>query len=124
MPNLGIRAVKLGKFLEAHNCPKPYYIDEYLSSADKYQIPYELLPAISIQESSCGRHRRLNNWWGWNSARTGFVSVAAGIDFVAQQLSTSRYYKGKSLTQILNAYNPNPLYAPKIIGLMKEISNE
>jgi hypothetical protein len=116
----------LGLFFAKHNCPpiNNYLIDDYITSADKYNIPYTLLPAISIQESSCGRHQRLNNWFGWNSARTGFQSVAGGIDFVSQQLANARYYKNKTISQKLTSYNPNPEYGPKILRLMKEISNE
>jgi hypothetical protein len=50
-----------------------------------------------------------------------FGSVADCIQFVSEQLANGVYYRGKTLDQMLNAYNPNPSYAPKIKGLMKEI---
>jgi hypothetical protein len=113
----------LGLFFAKYNCPdiNQTLIDNYISSADKYNIPYTLLPAISVLESSCGRHQRFNNWWGWNSARSGFPSLVDGIDFVTSQLASGRYYNDKTITQKLRAYNPNPEYAPKIMGLMGEI---
>lgn len=122
---LDTRAVKLGKFFEQHNCPKPYYIDDYLSSSDKYNISYTLLPSIAIIESQCGRHFRYNNFWGWNSAKTGFKSVAEGIDFVLSQLANGRYYKNKTLEQKLKSYNSvNPTYGKTIKSLMVQIDNE
>jgi len=113
----------LGLVFAKYKCPKKTYqlIDDYITSADKYSVSYTLLPAISLLESSCGRHQRFNNWWGWNSANSGFPSLADGIDFVQSQLANGRYYKDKPIAQKLRAYNPNPEYAPKIMGLMKEI---
>lgn len=112
-PSLDIRALKLEAFFIKHKCPQPYYTNDYLSSADKYNIPFILLPAISVAESSCGRHQRYNNWWGYWSDSKGFSSVSEGVDYVSSQLANGRYYKGKTLDQILRAYNPNPSYTPK-----------
>jgi hypothetical protein len=116
----------LGLFFAKYHCPdiNQTLIDDYITSADKYNIPYTLLPAISVLESSCGRHQRFNNWWGWNSANSGFPSLADGIDFIQSQLASGRYYKDKTINQKLRAYNPNPEYAGKVERLMKEISNE
>jgi hypothetical protein len=118
------RLEKLEKFFDHYKCPKQNYSNEYLSSADKYNLPYTLLPAISILESSCGKRSRLNNWWGWNSARTGFTSVSDGIRHVSERLSNGRYYKGKTLDQKINTYNPpsaNPKYLKIIKGLIAQI---
>lgn len=116
------RLEKLEQFFDHYQCPKPNYAHEYLSSADKYNLPFDLLPAISILESNCGRHQRFNNWWGWNSARTGFPSVAEGLNHVAQQLSNGRYYGGKTLDEKLLTYNSaNPNYLNIIKSLMAQI---
>jgi hypothetical protein len=77
------------------------------------QLAFKNLPVDGINA--------LNNWLGWNSAKTGFTSVPAGIVFVSEKLANGRYYKDKTLNQKLKAYNPNALYAPKIKALMKEI---
>ena len=116
----------LGLFFAKHKCPdiNQTLIDDYISSADKYNIPYSLLPAISVIESTCGRHQQFNNWWGFWSATHGFTSVPQGIDFVSSQLASGRYYKDKTINQKLRAYNPNPEYAGKVERFMKEISNE
>jgi hypothetical protein len=117
------RIEKLNSFFDKYKCPTPRYAQEYIQAADKYQIPYSLLPAISVQESSCGKRSRFNNYWGWNSARSGFKSIPEGIDFVAGQLAQGKYYKGKTLEKKLRTYNPNPAYGPKIKRLMKQVEN-
>jgi hypothetical protein len=122
------REAALSLFFQHHNCPPINYqlISDYLESADAYGTDYRLLPAISVQESSCLKHYLVAsfNGWGWNSARTGFASLQSGIDFISRQLADGHYYAHKSIEAKLRAYNPNPEYGPKIMGLMKEIENE
>lgn len=119
-----IRSAKLEAFFAAYRCPGPLHIGDYLRAADTYGIDYRLLPALSVRESTCGWHARKNNRWGWDSARTGFASVAAGIEFIARQLARGRYYRGKTLEQKLRTYNPNPVYAAEVKKLMKEIATD
>lgn len=125
---MDVRAVKLGLFFDKYKCPTLNYqlIDDYINAADRYQIPYNLLPAISIQESTCGKHFPVHtaNLWGWNSAKSGFADLPQGVDFVSERLANGRYYANKSITKKLNAYNPNPEYAPKILRFMAEIENQ
>lgn len=125
-PHPDPRPAQLAAFFKRHKCPAQNYglITEYISSADRNHIPFTLLPSISVQESSCLQHYRLNNPFGWNSANSGFGSVAEGIEFVSRQLAYGKYYAGKSIQQKLRAYNPAADYTPKIINLMKEISND
>lgn len=116
------RIAQLDAFFAKHNCPKPYYSNEYIKAADGNHIPFALLPSISVVESSCGRHYRYSNFWGWNSAKTGFASVTEGIDYVSAQLGSGHYYAGKSIEAKLRTYNSvNPLYAGKVESLMNSI---
>ncbi len=117
------RSLKLQAFFKSYQCPQPYYIDEYLRAADAYAIDYRLLPALSVRESTCGQHHRQNNHWGWDSARSGFASVASGIEFVASRLANGRYYKDKTLEGKLYVYNPYPQYVEQVKRLMREIDN-
>lgn len=115
------RAEKLRIFFNTYRCPAPLHVEDYLRAADTYGIDYRLLPALSVRESTCGRHERDNNRWGWNSARTGFETVGSGIEFIARQLARGRSYRGKTLEQKLRAYNPIPIYAAEVMKLMREI---
>jgi hypothetical protein len=117
--------VSLINFFDHHHGKKPYPITAYLTYADQFKIDYRLLPAISVAESSAGNYSCGNNWWGWQSCRgDNFGSVAEGIQFVSRQLGAGVYYRGKTINQILRAYNPNPAYAVEVEKLIKEISNE
>jgi|SRR5579863_9484274 len=117
------RRQRLQAFFEAYRCPVPYHVDDYLREADKNAIDYRLLPAISVRESTCGRHSRLNNHWGWDSARSGFSSVRAGIRYLAQTLARGARYKDKTIDGKLKVYNPKVQYVAEVKQLMQEIED-
>ena len=114
---------KLEAFFQSFGCPAPHYVDEYLGAADSYAIDYRLLPVISVVESTCGVYQRLNNRWGWDSARKGFSSFRAGLQYIARQLAEGRFYRNKSLDEKVRMYNPNPQYARLVKKLMLKIDN-
>lgn len=115
------RPARLETFFRSYQCPQPYYIDHYLLAADNYAMDYRFLPAVSVRESTCGEHNRLNNHWGWDSGRSRFESVTSGIYFVTSQLAEGEYYKGKTLDEKLFMYNPDPQYVKEVKALMREI---
>jgi len=115
------RHVKLETFFQSFGCPAPYHVKEYLGAADTYAIDYRLLPAISVLESTCGIYQRENNRWGWASARKGFSSFRAGLEYIAHQLAEGRYYKNKTLEEKVHMYNPRPQYARLLDSLMRKI---
>lgn len=123
-PQSDRREVRLEAFFRAHDCPAPYHVHDYLRAADLNGIDYRILPAVSVRESTCGRHARMNNRWGWDSARSGFESVARGIHYIAHELAQGRYYRGKTLDQKLHAYNPNPGYVHEVKQLMNQIDGD
>src|SRR5512143_1139468 len=90
---------RLESFFQSFGCPTPHYVSDYFGSADSYAIDYRLLRAISVLESTCGIYQRLNNRWGWDSARKGFSSFRAGLEYIARQLAEGRYYKNKTLDE-------------------------
>ena len=118
------RALRLKAFFDKYGCPAPYYTQEYLHAADTNNLDYRLLPAISIRESTCGRHDQLNNRWGWGSAKIGFNSVVDGIHFIARRLVSASVYRGRTTHAKLEAYNPRPEYAVEVEHLMAEIENK
>jgi hypothetical protein len=117
------RWLKLQAFFQSYHCPAPYHVEDYLTEADKNAIDYRLLPAISVRESTCGRHSRLNNHWGWDSARSGFSSVKAGIRYLARKLAFGERYKDQSVESKLKIYNPELQYAAEVTRLMDEIGD-
>jgi hypothetical protein len=121
--NADQRFNRLEAFFQSYKCPAPHYVDEYLNAADSFAIDYRLLPAISVLESTCGTYQRHNNRWGWDSARKGFSSFRAGLQYIAHQLAEGRFYKNKTLEQKVHAYNPRPQYAHLIRTLMRKIED-
>jgi hypothetical protein len=115
------RHSKLKTFFQSFGCPAPYHVTEYLGAADAYSIDYRLLPAISVLESTCGIHQRQNNRWGWDSARKGFASFRAGLEYIAHELAYGPYYKNKTLPEKVRMYNPRPQYARQLESLMRKI---
>ena len=115
----------LVRFFDHYHCPQINYdlIGQYIAVADKYQLPYTLLPSISLQESTCFEHYRLNNAWGWASARTGFQSPGDGIEFISNQLANGKYYAGKTIEQKLVSYN-SLQYAKRVEQIMQEIETQ
>ena len=115
------RHERLETFFQSFGCPAPYYAKEYVGAADSYAIDYRLLPAISVLESTCGIYQRQNNRWGWDSARKGFASFRAGLEYIARQLAQGKYYKNKTLDEKVRMYNPRPQYARMVKKLMLKI---
>jgi hypothetical protein len=120
-PAFDSRAVRLERFFRRYHCRTPHHVLDYLRAADAYALDYRLLPAISIRESLCGIADEDNNWWGYHPGRQTFSSIAAGIDYVAQQLARSPFYRGKTLQQKLFTYNPLPAYPDEIQKIMRQI---
>lgn len=115
------RAQRLGTFFEAHHCPQPHHVDDYLRAADRYGLDYRLLPAISLRETTCGWTQKDNNLWGYHPGRMSFASVESGIEFLSRQLAKNPPYAGKTLREKLRTYNPRPAYLAEVERIMKQI---
>jgi hypothetical protein len=123
LPRVDPRSARLEAFFKAYDCPGPLHIGEYLRAADSHALDYRILPAISLVESTCGAFERMNNRWGWDSVQSGFDSVPAGIEYIAEQLAENPYYKGKTLEQKLFTYNPYKAYVREVKRLMQQIED-
>lgn len=116
------RCRTLKSFFARHGSPLQSIAAVFIEKADRYGLDWRLLPGIAMVESSGGKYGRRNNIFGWNSGRTGFQTVAAGIDFVASRFVHSPIYRGKTSRGILAAYNPaRQKYPPKVIHFMEMI---
>jgi hypothetical protein len=107
--------------------PMQEYSYDFVDAADQYHLDWRLLPAISMVESTGGKHcrRGSNNPFGWGSGHIKFNSYPEAIYSVARHLSEDRPYKGKSLHQKLRAYNPaHRTYPIKVTSMMRRVSVE
>lgn len=134
VPIMDYRVVALGKLFESYQCPLLPYVDDFIAAADKYNIDYRLLPAISIKESTCGKHYPINtnNPFGWHPIRTAkgeisvlkFESLPIAIDFITGQLANNSPYVNKTIYQKLKTYCPTEGYPEGTIMYMNKIENK
>lgn len=103
------RAKTLADYFATKNSPFQYQAQDFIDAADKYNIDWKLVPAISGVESTFGTNSYGYNAWGWgiygNSA-LGFNSWKDGIYTVTGGLKTG--YIDKGLT---DPYSINKIYA-------------
>ena len=89
----------LKAFLEKYNSPMIDSVDTFISVADKYNLDYRLLPAISCMESTCGNRILPNSYnaWGWGIYGNNaiyFKSFDEGIETVGKGIYEGYVKKG------------------------------
>mgnify|MGYP001293388360 CR=1 FL=1 len=103
---------------------------KFVEEAEKNNLDWKLLPAISIIESSGGIQACGFNPFGWGSCKMyNFSSWEEAIETVALNLggnnpNTAYYYKDKNIIEKLQAYNPptiSPNYVDKVLSIMELI---
>lgn len=106
------RAVTLEQFFAKYHSPLASYGDIFIKTAEKYEVPWELLPAISMQESIGGKNMPEDcyNPFGWGIHARGtlcFETWEKGIETVAKGLKEKYVDQGLiTLEQIMSKYNP------------------
>ena len=122
------REEKLSAYFEKNHCPLLEYTTLFIYTAEIHGIDWRLLPAISMQESSCGKHQRGFNPFGFGYYRFG--SFIDAITYVGTAISggspkEKAYHRAnKDTDKILWLYNGtvNPSYPAKVKMIMEEIS--
>ena len=107
------RVANLKRFFRKYNPPLYDDAEFIVTTADKYEFDYRLLPAIAMQESGLCRVIPNNsyNCWGWGiygTTVTRFDSYQDAIMTVSKGIKT--YYIDKGLTtteQIMAKYTPS-----------------
>jgi len=116
---------KINLYLSERGAPLAKYSEEFVKAADHYGIDYRLVAAISIIESSGGKHNfRAYNAWGWG--KSDFKSWEDGIWKVSEGMA--KYY-AKGLTSprsIAPSYCPPnaTTWANKVSYVMNMISSQ
>ena len=103
------RAQILSEYFKKYNSPFQYHAQDFIDAADKYELDWKLVPAISGVESTFGKHSYGYNAWGWGiygSNRLNFDSWKHGIYTVSGGLKKN--YVDKGLT---DPYSMNRAYA-------------
>ena len=128
------RAAKIQAFFQDRgDLPLAQYSLDMVQAADTYGINWKIVPAISYMESTGGLHACQNasfNAFGYVGCKHSFKSYPDAIDTVSRDLagdipSTAKFFKNKSLGQVIDAYNPpdaNPAYHQTVVWTMNKIA--
>lgn len=127
------KADSIDKFFASYDAPLEGHGMKFVLEAEKNDIDYRLLPAISMIESTGGKHackKVQNSVFGYGSCKLSFNSIDESIEIVAQSLGgnnpkTARHYDDKTTLQILKKYNSIiPTYSQKVVKIMKVIDDD
>ncbi|MEA4910800.1 hypothetical protein SDC9_33203 [bioreactor metagenome] len=115
------KARKIDSYFKRYKMPLHGYGLEFVKAAEKYDLPYNFLAAIAVQESTGGKFCKNNNPFGWGGGKIRFSDFSEAIDVVSDKLANHKYYQGKNLDGKLLIYNSNPEYKQKILWIMEQI---
>ncbi len=134
---LSKKAEIIDNYYKTRNMPLYGYGRKMVEEAEKNDLDWRLIPAISVIETTGGRHlcknpKAGNNPFGWGSCRIGFKSFDEAIEKIALNLGgnnpkTAHHYEGKTTLEIINKYNPPsivPDYSKKIFKVMNTLGDE
>ena len=110
--------------------PLEGYGMQFVLVAEKYGIPYNLLPAVAMRESTGGKFACYNNPFGWGSCKIKFSDFDEAIESVGKNLGganprTARYYATTDVEKKLYYYNGTVIkgYEDQVIAIMEKINN-
>ena len=118
---------QLEAFLESYHSPLVPYAQVFIKTAEKYQIDWRLVPAITGVESTFGRQIPYHSYnaYGWANGKYSFSSWEESIERVTKTLKEKYIDRGLD-----NPYKIGPVYAPpsktwagKVDRFMKEIES-
>ena len=120
----------LKTYLEEHNSPLAQDADSFVKYADKYNLDWKFVAAISGLESTFGQQIPNNSYnaWGWgiygdNIIR--FKSWDEGIQTISQGLR-ERYmdkWGAQDIYQIGRLYASSPTWAQRVNNFMNNIQD-
>ena len=113
------RANKIDNIFRDYECPLEGLGEVFVREADKNNIPWYIVAAISFQESSCGKKipyisgEPTYNAWGygvWGDNVHSFKNWVQGIETMSSYLNNKFYSNGVSETnEIMKTYTPPSL---------------
>src|SRR6185369_7771030 len=123
------RAQLLRSYLESKNSPLAPYAETFVLEADKNNIDWKLVAAISGLESSYGVHIPANSYNGWGYGVYGdnvrrFDSWDDGIAVVSGALRNDYMNKwnAKTIPEIGRLYAASPTWAVRVQSFMDSIN--
>ena len=119
------RVEKLKLFLESYGSPLADYAQNFVAAADKNEVDWKLVAAITGVESTFGRQipYQSYNAYGWCNGDYRFESWEQSIEYVSRYLKEKYYDRGLDKPEkIAPIYAPpSSTWAGKVIYFMKKI---
>lgn len=122
------RADHLKMYLESRNSPLAPYAQTFINEADKNNLDWKLVAAISGLESSFGLHIPYASYNGWGYGVYGtnvrrFESWEDGIAVVSKALREDYMtkWKAKTIPEIGRIYAASPTWAVRVESFMNDI---
>ncbi len=120
-----LRVKRLENFLKKYQSPLTPYAKDFIKAADKYEIDWRLVPAITGVESTFGKRipAKSYNAYGWANGNYKFSSWEESIEEVTKALREKYYNRGaKNIYQIAKRYAPpSNTWAWKVEFFMEKI---
>ncbi|MBI4153395.1 glucosaminidase domain-containing protein, partial [Candidatus Woesebacteria bacterium] len=124
-PKTDYRVGILKAYLSKHNSPLAPYAGYLVAIADKYNIDWRLVVAISGVESTFGKRIPYNSYnaYGWANGAYNFKSWEDSIELVTKTLREKYIDRGApSIAKIARRYAPpSSTWAGKVKFFMKKI---
>lgn len=124
---IDFRVIRLRRFLQSHNSPLAPYSGEFVWYADKYNLDWRLVPAITGVESTFGKRipYKSHNAYGWANGNYYFGSWEESIGVVSKTLRKKYYNKGAdSIEEVAKIYAPpSDSWGWKVEYFMNEIDS-
>ena len=122
------RVKVLYSYLMQYDSPLAPFAGDFVRNADKYNLDWKLVAAISGVESTYGEAIPVNSYnaWGWGVYGDNVIRFASwkeGIDTISQGLR-ERYmnqWGGKDIYQIGAMYAASPAWASHVESTMNQI---
>ncbi len=126
--NFDTKVENIQTYLNPRNAPLKEEVEHIVMMANKFNIDYRIVVAISIIESSGGIHSyRPYNAWGWGGANGfSFESWEHSIYVVSRGIS-GYYSRGQNTPEkMAPMYNPHTpeKWGPKVRNVMNQIGPE
>jgi len=129
------KAAAIDSYFAERDMPLEGMGKKMVIEAEKNNLDWRLLAAISVRESTGGKHacKKVDySAFGWGSCKINFESYEHSIEIVAKNLGgnnpkTARYYAGKSTIEILESYNPRTVvarYPEQVVAIMDAIGDK
>lgn len=124
------RVAILYTFLSGYNSSLKEYSFDVVKAADKYDLDWRLLPAISGVESTFGRQIPENSYnaWGWGIYGNNIIRFASypdAIETISKGLRENYIdrWGAKNTYQIGRFYAASPTWAQRVVYFMEKIDS-